>query len=146
MSVEENKAIVRRMFEEVQNKGNLVAADELIATNYIDHNPISPGLAPGLEGIKQGLALLREAMPDLWVTIEDMVAEGDKVTTRVTARFTHKGEFMGIAPTGKQVTIPGISIMRIADGKIVEEWTSSDQLGMMMQLGVIPPLGQGKKG
>jgi predicted ester cyclase len=84
----------------------------------------------------------RSALPDFHSTLEDMIAEGDKVAERFTGRGTHKGEWMGIAPTGKQVTIQGMAIHRITDGKIVENWTNMDMLGVMVQLGVVPPPGQ----
>jgi steroid delta-isomerase-like uncharacterized protein len=138
MSTEENKALVRRFDEEVWGKGNLAVADELLATNFVLHAP-PPEVAPDLEGYKQWVSTARTAFPDLQTTIEDMIAEGDKVVTRWTVRGTHKGEIMGIAPTGKQVTMTGISIDRIEGGKIVEEWNEMDMLGMMQQLGAVPP-------
>jgi steroid delta-isomerase-like uncharacterized protein len=141
MSVEENKAIELRFFEEVVNKRNLAVIDELFATNFVDHSAV-PGIAADREGLKQYFAMVHSAFPDFHSTLEDMFAEGDKVVQRFTARGTHQGEFMGIAPTGKQVTIPGIAIHRITDGKIVENWVNMDMLSMMQQLGVIPPPGQ----
>jgi predicted ester cyclase len=92
--------------------------------------------------MKQFFAMAHSAFPDFHSTLEDMFAEGDKVVQRFTARGTHKGEWMGIAPTGKQMTCPGIAIHRITGGKIVEGWTSMDMLGVMVQLGVVPPPGQ----
>jgi len=142
MSIEENKAIARCLYEEVFNKGNLAALDDLMSSGYVDHNPLSPGQAPDREGAKQGLSVLRTALPDLRVTIEDIVAEGDKVVCRLTLRGTQKGEFMGVAASGEQITAALISIVRIADGKIVERWGISDQLGLMQQLAVVPPPGQ----
>ncbi len=140
MSVEENKAIERRFTEELFNKGNLAAVDELVATNFVAHIGI-PGVTPDREGLKQFVTINRTAFPDFHSTIEDIIAEGDKTVQRFTARGTHKGEFMGIPPTGKQVTITGIAIDRIAGGKIVENWVNMDMLGMMVQLGVVPPPG-----
>ncbi len=137
MSVEENKALVRRVYEEIHNKGNFAAVDELVAINFIDHNA-PPEISPGPEGIKQTFTMFRNAFPDLNVTVEDMIAEGDKVVARITLRGTHKGEFMGIAPTGKQIKLATIDIVRIAGGKIAERWGVGDNLGMMEQLGVIP--------
>ncbi|MFQ5901607.1 MAG: ester cyclase [Thermodesulfobacteriota bacterium] len=142
MSVEENKAIMRRWYEEVLNKGNLAVVDELIATDCVDHNPLAPELPAGLEGVKQGFTMFRTAFPDVRVTVEDMIAEGDKVVSRLTLRGTHKGEFMGIAPAGKQVTVASIDIVRIAGGKMVEHWDVIDELSMMQQLGVVPPPGE----
>ncbi len=141
MSTEENKTIERRFTEELFNKGNLDAVDELVASNYVDHCAL-PGIAPDREGLKQFVAMSRTALPDFHSTIEDMIAEGDKVMTRFTVRGTQQGEFMGIAPTGRQVTVTGIAIHRISGGKIVENWLSMDMLGMLQQLGVVPPLGQ----
>jgi steroid delta-isomerase-like uncharacterized protein len=142
MTVEENKAIVRRMYEEIHNKGNMATADELVASNFIDHNPPGPGIPPGPEGIKQIFGMLRSAFPDFHTTVEDMIAEGDRVVARLTITGTHKGEFMGIPPTGKQVSMEVIDITRLAQGKAVERWGQGDMLGLMQQLGVIPPPGQ----
>ena len=141
MSIEENKAIVSRATEEIFNKDNLAVVDELYATNFVSHGSDIPGVTPDREGYKQFVTMSRTALPDFHTTIEDMIAEGDKVVQRFTARGTHKGEFMGIPPTGKQVTITGIAIDRIAGGKIVENWVNMDMLGMMVQLGVVPPPG-----
>jgi len=140
MSTEENKAIARRWNEEIWSKGNLAAIDELLATDFV-FNYAPPGVKPDREAYKQFVTMLRAPFPDFQYTIEDMVAEGDKVSVRWSGRGTHKGEYMGIAPTGKQVTITGISIIRIVGGKIVQEWGEMDNLGMMEQLGAIPPMG-----
>ena len=140
MSVEENKAVELRFFEEVVNKGNLAVIDELVVANFVDRCAL-PGVAPDREGYKQFFAMARSAFPDFHSTLEDMIAEGDKVVQRFTVRGTHKGEWMGIAPTGKQIEVGGIAIHRLADGKIVEDWASMDMLGMMQQLGVAPPPG-----
>jgi len=135
MSIEENKAIVRRWNDEVYDKGNLAAIDELFATNFVWHFA-PPGVTPDREGYKQeNVTNLRASFADIQCTVEDMVAEGEKVAVRWTWRGTHKGEYMGIAPTGKQATISGIEILRIVGGKIVEEWSESDWLGFMQQLG-----------
>ena len=141
MSIEENKAIVSRATEEIFNKNNLAVVDELYATNFVSHGSDIPGVTPDREGYKQFVTMSRTALPDFHTTIEDMIAEGDKVVQRFTARGTHKGEFMGIPPTGKQVTVTGIAIDRIAGNKIVENWANMDMLGMMQQLGVVPPPG-----
>lgn len=140
MSTEENKAILRRFFEEVGYKGNIAAADELFAADVVDHTA-PPGQAAGLEGVKHNLSMFRTAFPDVHLAIEDMIAEGDRVVARYTARATQIGEFFGIPATGKQVNVTGISISRIAGGKIVEQWGNQDDLGMMQQLGVVPPMG-----
>jgi len=139
MSAEGNKALVRRVYEEIHNKGNLDAADELVSASFINHNA-PPGMPPGPEGIKRVFTMFRSAFPDLNVTVEDMVAEGDKVVARLTLRGTHQREFMGLAPTGKQVTLSVIDIARIAGGKIVERWGVEDMLGLLQQLGAIPSL------
>lgn len=119
------------------NKGNLGVIDEVSSPSMVDHSapPESP---PGIEGAKQMIGMFRAAFPDMHVTTEDLIAEGDKVVCRVTFRGTHRGEFMGIAPTGKQVSVASIEINRIVAGKIVERWELVDQMGMMQQLGVIP--------
>ncbi len=135
---EENKAIARREMEEIFNHtGNLDAADEIIAPNYVSHEPTS-GEIRGIEGAKQFAATYRQAFPDLQNTIEDMVAEGDKVVLRFRGSGTHTGETEAFGPpTGKRMEITGITIKRLSEGKIVEAWTNFDALGMMQQLGMI---------
>jgi predicted ester cyclase len=137
MSTEENKARTRSAYDEFINKGNVAAVEEYIAPNYLGH---VPGLPPiqGVEGFKQFITMLETAFSDRHVTIEDMVAEGDKVAVRYSQSGTHTGELMGLPPTGKQVRWTGMAILRIADGKAVEQWISNDDLGLMQQLGVIP--------
>jgi steroid delta-isomerase-like uncharacterized protein len=138
MSVEENKAIFRRIVEEGFNKGNLAIVDELVATNHVNHTDN----VHGPEEYKQFITMYRTAFPDLHMTIEDQIAEGNKVVNRWTSRGTHKGDLMGIPPTGKQTTVTGMYVARIIGGKIVEEWGNLDALGMMQQIGVVPPPGQ----
>jgi steroid delta-isomerase-like uncharacterized protein len=138
MPTKENKDLMRRFYEEI-SKGNLTIVDELIADNVVDHSPFAPGQVPGRQGTLDVFNMIRTAFPDLRITAEDMVAEGDKVVCRGTFSGTHKGEFMGIAPTGKQISVGVIEIMRIAGGKMVEHWNVVDNLGMMQQLGVVPP-------
>ena len=142
MSIEENKAIARRLTEEVVNKGNLAVLDEVVDTNIVDHNPMIPDQAPGLEGAKQFFGMLRTAFPDWDSNIDVIIAEGDKVAVRFSGSGTHQGEFFGIPPTGKQVTTTGNVIYRIAGSKIVDQWINADMLGMLQQLGVVPPPGQ----
>ena len=144
MSIEDNKALTRRFRLEVFSQGNIAAIDEICDANWTLHVPFDPqGNWPrGPQGMRQLVNLYRSAFPDLQFTIEDEVAEGDKVVTRWTARGTHKGELMGIPPTGRQATVTGITINRMANGKIVEDWANFDALGMMQQLGVIPAPGQ----
>jgi predicted ester cyclase len=141
MSTEENKVLDRRLAEEGFSKGNMAVLDELIATDCVDHST-PPGTPPGREGIKQFFTMLRTAFPDLQYTIEDVIAEGDTVVTRNTWRGTHQGVLMGIAPTGKQVTVTEIDITRWSGGKAVEHWGNQDLLGLMQQLGAIPTPGQ----
>jgi len=135
---EQNKALERRMYEEIYNKNNLGAYGQFFATDWVCH-PSLPAVPPGLEGMKESHTLMSKAFPDMQVKLEDIVAEGDKVACRWTATATHKGEFMGMAATGKQVTVTGIHIDRIAGGKIVESWNYSDMMEVMQQLGMKPP-------
>jgi steroid delta-isomerase-like uncharacterized protein len=141
MSTEENKVLALRLVEEVINQGRMTTIDELIAADAVDHS-LPPGLPPGREGVKLFLGMIRAAFPDIHETIEDMLAEGDRVVTRSTWRGTHQGAFLGIAPTGKQVSVTGIDISRVASGKFVEHWQAADNLGLLQQLGVIPVPGQ----
>jgi len=133
---EQNKTVFRRIVEEVFNQGKLATADEL-GTEYMEHSP-APGQAPGIDGFKQMVQMFRGAFPDLRITIEDLIAEGDRVVGRMTTSGTHRGEFMGLAPTGKRFTISEIHILRFANGKILEHWGVADDLGMMQQLGAVP--------
>src|SRR5712664_1320277 len=141
---EGNKFVIRRSFEELWNKGNLSLADELFAPNYAHHDPSTPDVGRGPEGEKKRVALYRTAFPDLRLTIEDVIAEGQTVMARWSCRGTHKGALSGIAPTGKQITISGITVGRLANGKIAESYVSWDALGLMQQLGVIPELAKAK--
>ena len=138
MSTEENKALIRHFVEEA-NKHNLNQADEMCAPDVVGH---FPGLPPvqGLDTFKQLVSGMLTAFPDLHVTVEDLIAEGDKVVFRQTWRGTHQGAFQGIRPTGKQVTFTGIAICRIVGGKIAEEWAVHDDLGLMQRLGAIPQM------
>jgi predicted ester cyclase len=140
MSPEENKAIVRRFVDVVQNAGDLTALDELAAPGYVNHSA-PPGLPADREGIKQMTAMFRQAFPDGRMTIEDMLAEGDRVATRKTFRGTHRGELLGIPPTGLPVAIGLIDIVRVVDGKVVESWSEVDNLHLLQQLGVHPKPG-----
>ncbi len=135
---EDNKALNRRFVEEVINQGNIEAIDELIDPGVVDHSA-PEGFPTGREGAKQFAAMMRSAFPDLHLTIEDMIAEGDKVVMRSTWSGTHQGEFMGIPATGRRVTVSAIDISRVADGRMVEHWEQFDALGLMQQLGAVPP-------
>lgn len=138
---EENKAVYRRFMEEVFNRRNAAAIDQYLAADVVDH-AAPPGTPPGVEGAKHIIPMYLNAFPDVHATIEDLIAEGDKVVARYSFAGTHRGEFLGLAPTGKQFTITGIDIVRVAGGKIVEHWEVMDQMGMMQQLGLVPPPGQ----
>ena len=139
MSTEENKAIARRALEELFSaQGDLDVADELIAPNYIGHDPVSPEDVHGPEGVKEFAGMYRNAFPDVQMSVEDQIAEGDMVATRWIASGTHQGDMMGIAPSGNRVTVSGTSIERIVDGKIEETWDNYDALGMMQQIGAVP--------
>jgi steroid delta-isomerase-like uncharacterized protein len=139
---EENKAIVRQQEEELFTQGNLDAADEVYAPDYVSHDPSNSEEVRGLEAAKRAASDYRQAFPDLRVTVEDLIAEGDRVAARLRFRGTHLGELDGIAPTGRRVDCTGIVISRIEEGKIAEDWANFDDLGMMRQLGLIPKPGQ----
>jgi steroid delta-isomerase-like uncharacterized protein len=129
----DNKATVRRFIGQAFNAGDLAVVDALVATDYVLH--FTPEVRGPL-GMKQFITEYRTAFPDYACTIEDQVAEGDKVVTRWTVRGTQQGELMGIPPTGKQVTLPGVVIDRVSNGQLVETWIQADVLGMLQQLGV----------
>jgi len=135
MSVETNKALVRRFIEEVGNRGNSAVADELFARDFEVRDAVIP-VPPGPEGVKQLFAAIHTAFPDLRETIEDLLAEDDRVMARWTVRGTHQGALLGVAPTGKTVTWRGFFVLRVAGGKFVELWQIHDQLGLLQQLGV----------
>ena len=139
MSTEANKALVRRWWEET-DKGNLAIIDELCAPDYIDHSPPLPGMGEGSAAVRKANETLAAAFPDTVHTIEAMIAEDDLVVTRLRGRATFLGECLGIPPNGKVVEITGISIHRVADGKLVEHWANIDSLSFMQQLGAIPSL------
>ncbi len=139
----DNKAIARYYLEEGFSTGNLAPADELIAANFTNHDPGTPPLPAGPEGYKQLVSMYRTAFPDLKVTVDDLIDEGNKVAARWTARGTNTGQLMGMPAIGKQAMVTGISILTIADGKVTDQWVNWDTLGMLQQLGVIPVPGQG---
>jgi len=143
MSTEANKVSLRRFYDEVFNKKNKSALDEFIAPNQVDHTA-PPGTPGGLAGARQTITMYLTAFPDLHFTVEDLIAEGDKVVARLTMRGTQQGAFMGTPPTGKQVTSTAIDINRIVSGKSVEHWIEMDTLGLLQQLGVVPMPGQAR--
>jgi steroid delta-isomerase-like uncharacterized protein len=135
MEATRNKALVRRFIGQAFNTGDLRVIDELMASDYVLHS--APDVR-GPEGVKHFVTMYRTAFPDYTCTIDDQIAEGDKVVTRWTVRGTQQGELMGIPPTGKPVALPGVVIDRIANGQLVETWLQADLLGMLEQLGVVP--------
>ena len=137
MSLESNKLLVRRLLEDDLSRGDEVVADEVVHPEFFDHtNP--PEMKHGVEGHKAIGLLFRSAYPDLWWQIDDLIAEGDKVVARTTMSGTHSGDFFRIAPTGRRVSMVGVHVFRIQDGKVAEHWGSNDDLSLMRQLGVLP--------
>jgi len=136
---EANKALVRRWFDEVWIQGRVETIDELFAANGVGYG-LGDTDAPlhGPAGFKPFVANLRGALPDIHMTIEDIIAADDKVTVRITVEGTHKGAHLGVAPTGRRVRIAGLVVVRIANGQIVEGWNSWDQLGLLRQIGALP--------
>ncbi len=140
MSEQQNKEIARRAYQVISDgsrSGDFSGLDALVASDVRDHNS-EPGQGPGLQGVKDWFSSIGSAFPDLQIAVEDLIAEGDKVVARAMFRGTHSADFQGIPATGKQVSMQVIDILRIENGKIVERWGLSDQMGMMQQLGVMP--------
>jgi steroid delta-isomerase-like uncharacterized protein len=137
---EHNKAIVRRLFTELWNNGNLSVADEIFAPNYSHHDSSTQDFGLGPDSEKRRLALYRGAFPDIHLTLEQVIAEAETVMTRWSCRGTHKGDLNGVAPTGKHITISGVTVVRVSNGKIAEGYVNWDALGLMQQLGVVPLL------
>jgi steroid delta-isomerase-like uncharacterized protein len=137
------KTLARRFTKEIWGAHDAGLVDELLSADFVNHDPF-PGTAGNREGEKQAVAIHRSAMVEAEATVDDQIAEGDKVATRWTFRATHKGEFLGIAPTGKRITITGINICRIQKGKIAEMWRKTDVMSLLQQLGAAPPLGKQK--
>ncbi len=140
----QNKTAVRRLFDELWNNGNLPVADELIAPTYTHHDASTPDVGQGPEGEKKRVTFYRTAFSDFRLTVEDLIAEGETVVARWSCRGAHQGDLNGIAPTGKQFAISGVSVVRFTGGKMVEGWINWDALGLMQQLGVVPELGKAK--
>lgn len=135
---QDNVTAVRRLFDEVWNKRNVAAVDQILRFDYRHHDPSTPDLGIGSENYKRIMALYTRAFPDLQLTIDDIVDSGEKVAVRWTATGTHEGELNEIAPTRKKVSIAGISILLFEDGKVAEEWVNWDALGMLQEFGVVP--------
>ena len=144
MSTEENKALVHRIFKEINKQNHEELMEEVCAPDLVWHG-VPPGISTGLSGLagaKQAHTALFTAFPDAHWVVEDLIAEGDKVVVRLTMHGTHQGDFMGIPPTGKEVTVPFIAICRFVGGKEVEHWGVGDMLGWLQQLGAIPQMAQ----
>jgi len=141
MSSEENKALIRRLFEEGLNQNNPGVFDELLAPDFVIYG--APGeMQRGIEGFRQLVAMFRTGFPDAHVTFEEELADGDKVIHRGYFTGTHQGDFQGIPPTGKQIKVKTIDIWRVVNGKMVENWVQMDMLGLMQQIGAVPTPGQ----
>jgi steroid delta-isomerase-like uncharacterized protein len=134
MSAEENMALVRRWFEELDRR-NFAIIDEILSVDYVDHNPPLPNLPPGREGVRQASLALAAAFPDAVHTIEDQMAEGDKVMTRMMVRASFLRDILGFQSTGKPVEVSGVAVHRVAEGQLVEHWAHLDMAGFMRQLG-----------
>ena len=135
MTLGENKDVVRRFIDEIQNAGRIELIEEIFAPQFVDHNPLS-SFPPTRDGTKQMFLYVRKSFPDFHMVIDNMIAEDDMVATRKTLHATHLGEYMGVAPRGKHLQMEVIDIFRIANGRLAEHWTVVDRLGMMEQLGV----------
>lgn len=138
MSYDQNKKLARQLIEEVMNQGNISLADEILSPDFLNHE-LDPEFPPTREGFKQGLQMMHAGgLSDLKFTIEDVIAEGDRVVIRINWSGTHTGEFFGMPSSNKRFSVGGIDIFRIAEGQIVEHWGQTDIMGMMQQLGAMP--------
>ena len=138
MSEQHNKQIVDEFIQALFTRGELDAVDRYLSADFVNHDPTFPDEPGDRESMRSASAVIRAAFPDWHSDLEELIACGDKVVERFTASGTHEGELMGIAPTGRTVTLPGINVFRVEDGKIVERWGKLDMLGFMRQLGAIP--------
>ena len=134
MSSERNKALIRRLFDEVLNAGNFGLLDQLIGASYVEHNPVSKQAA-GAAGIRERIQTMRTAFPDLRFVVDELIAEGEFVAARYHWQGTHKGTFLGIAPTGRRLSVRGMDFYRLEDGRLIEHWDTVDEFGMLSQLG-----------
>lgn len=140
---QKNMDVAREFVDKVFNNGDTAFASQHTAANFVEHNP-TPGQGPGAEGFNKGVVEFRNGFPDLHITIDDMMAKGDKVIIRSTMTGTNKGAMMGMPATNKPVKVEGIDIIRIVDGKQTEHWGQYDAMAMMTQMGMMPPMGAGK--
>jgi steroid delta-isomerase-like uncharacterized protein len=136
--IENNKRLVRRLVEEIWNQGNLDVIDEIVTSDYVPHDPGWPEEISGREGLREKLCSIRRAFGDLEVTVEDLIAESDRVVVRWRMKGTHQADFMGIMPTRRDIALVGMSMHRMDNGQIAETWDGYDSLGLMQQLGVVP--------
>jgi steroid delta-isomerase-like uncharacterized protein len=136
--IENNKRLVRRLVEEIWNQGNLDVIDEIVTSDYVRHDPGWPEEISGREGLREKLCSIRRAFGDLEVTVEDLIAESDRVVVRWRMKGTHQADFMGIMPTRLDIALVGMSMHRMDNGQIAETWDGYDSLGLMQQLGVVP--------
>jgi predicted ester cyclase len=137
MSTDANKKIIRRLFDEAMNQGRLDVVDQFLGPSFATYG--IPNANPGPNGFKEIVRMFRAAFPDISVTVEEILAEGDVVATRGTMRGTHRGEFMGVPPTGRRVTMGYLDLWRLADGRIIEHHVQMDIAGLMQQFGAMPP-------
>jgi len=140
VSAADNRALLKRFYDEGWNANDLAVYDELVTEDFVDHQAL-PGLPPGREGFKQLNVMFRSAFPDVWVNVEGIIAEGDMVSCRWTSTGTHKGDLFGIPATGRPVKVTATVVYRVANGRLAEGWINRDDLGMMRQLGVVPTPG-----
>ena len=140
MTPDEGRALINRFYDEGWNANNLDVYDELVTDDFVDHQAV-PGLPPGREGFKALNAMFRSAFPDVWVTVDRILVDGDKVAARWTSTGTHQGDLFGIPPTGASVKITATVVYRTENGRLAEGWINRDDFGLMRQLGVIPTPG-----
>ena len=137
---DDGKALAHRLMDEIWSRGDFSVTHEIVSPDFINHDPSTPDLGRGPEAYNRIIGIYRNAMPDAQFIIDETIAEGDKVAVRYTCRGTHRGELVGIAPTGKEVMVTGILIFRTANGRIEEVWVNWDALGLLQQLGAVPAL------
>lgn len=135
---EENRALVRRFIDEVFNQGNLAVAEEILAPDYVHHDPATGERGSGIDGLEHLVEFYRQGFPDFQITLEDQMAADDRVVERWTGRGTHQGSLRGVPPTGRTISAQGISIHRIANGRIAETWTCFDSAAVLRQIGAVP--------